>query len=164
MRTLVPLLFLFAFAAAGCTASVEEVRQPSPSPAPAASSGEAPPGGSETTPPAPGTPSAHALTVTYRGMRTDPYRNNKTMFVRVRGESSYAKTQSVLVKDGKGSVAFTDVPQGLVQIDAYIDVDASRSCGVDDFSASFKSNEPLMKDDELSFSVVSNGCEIEEKF
>jgi hypothetical protein len=124
--------------------------------------------GTPSSAPTAGPSKAHQLTVSYQGMKNDPYRNDRILYVRVRvlgvggGEAADfpGNVGSAMVRAGKGSVVFSGVPEGRLQIDAFIDVDNSKDCSLDDFSVSFTTKDALVQDDELSFSALVTGCTV----
>jgi hypothetical protein len=124
----------------------------------------APSGKKEVTPgdasEAPAAPKEHELLVTYSGMRNDPYRNGKSIYVRVRSETGYEKVSEGSVSNGKGTVKFVDVPEGKIVVEGFIDVDKSGRCSADDFSFRLGSTDALVQDDEVSFSVLLEGCAV----
>lgn len=158
--------------AVGATAcsSIKDLGPETP-PAPSSSTGGGKGGGD--TPPAPPAPpppvaptATHSLTISYAGMKNDPYRNNKKLFVRARvlvngtATDFASNVQSAMIKDGKGSVVFSGVPEARVQVDAFVDGDGDGKCSSGDFSNSFTSQEALTEDREESFSILQTGCMI----
>lgn len=141
----------------GATAPAADATDPS-EPAPSA------PG----TPPTPVHPSAkHRVSISYRGLKSDPYTNNHMIYVRVRsgsgaGAADFAgNVQSALITNGASWLTFEGVPEGKLQFDGFIDVDKSASCTPTDESFSFATEQAIVADFDDSVPLVtSRGCEI----
>lgn len=163
---------LAGVASAACSSAEDSSPEtpPAPSSPTSGDDGDGNEGGEPPAPAAPPPPVApaakHALTISYAGLKNDPYRNDKKLFVRARvlvngaAKDFESNVQSTTITNGKGTVVFSGVPEARVQVDVFVDVDGDAKCSSGDFSNSFTSQQALTEDREESFSILQMGCMI----